>query len=53
MWTLLIVLLLLWAGVSVLGFVLKGFLWLAILGIVLFVGTVIFGMVRRGSTTRE
>lgn len=53
MWTLLIVLLVLWAGVSVLGFVVKGFFWLAVVGILLFVGTVIFGMVRRGSTPRE
>lgn len=53
MWTLLIVLLVLWAGVSVLGFVVKGFFWLAVVGILLLVGTVIFGMVRRGSTPRE
>ena len=30
MWTLLIILLILWAGVSVLGFVIKGLFWLAI-----------------------
>ncbi|MBO0979224.1 hypothetical protein [Microbacterium sp. SD291] len=53
MWTLLIVLLVLWAAVSVLGFVVKGFFWLAILGILLFVGTIVFGMLRRGSTPRE
>lgn len=48
MWTLLIILLVIWAGVSVLGFVVKGLFWLAIVGIILFVGTVIFGMLRRG-----
>jgi len=53
MWTLLIILLILWAGVSVLGFVVKGLFWLAIIGIILFIGTLIFGMLRRGSTTRE
>ncbi|GAT72480.1 hypothetical protein [Microbacterium hydrocarbonoxydans] len=53
MWTLLIILLIVWAGLSVLGFLVKGMLWLAILGAVLFVGTVVFGMLRRGSTTRE
>ena len=53
MWTLVIILLILWAGVSVLGFVVKGLLWLAIAGIILFVATAIFGMMRRGSTTRE
>ncbi|WP_217180266.1 hypothetical protein [Streptomyces sp. AC495_CC817] len=53
MWTLLIILLIMWAGVSVLGFAVKGLFWLAIIGIVLFVGTAVFGMLRRGSTTRE
>ncbi|MFK4762008.1 hypothetical protein ACI3KS_13810 [Microbacterium sp. ZW T5_45] len=48
MWTLLIILLVIWAGVSVLGFVVKGLFWLAIIGIILFIGTVIFGMLRRG-----
>lgn len=53
MWTFLIILLIVWAGLSVLGFVVKGMLWLAVLGIVLFIGTVVYGMLRRGSTTRE
>lgn len=53
MWTLLIILLILWIGVSIAGFMIKGLFWLAIIGIVLFIGTVIFGMLRRGSTTRE
>lgn len=53
MWALLILLLVVWAGISVLGFVVKGFFWLAIVGIILFVGTAIFGMMRRGSTPRE
>lgn len=53
MWTLLIILLILWIGVSIVGFMVKGLFWLAIIGVVLFVGTVIFGMLRRGSTTRE
>ena len=53
MWTLLIILLILWAGVSVLGFVVKGLFWLAIVGIVLFIGTIVFGMLRRGGSARE
>lgn len=53
MWTLLIILLIVWAGLSVLGFAVKGLLWLAIIGIVLFIATVVFGMMRRGKTTRE
>jgi hypothetical protein len=47
MWTLLIVLLIIWAGLGILGFVVKGLLWLAIIGIVLFVITLIVGFVRQ------
>lgn len=46
MWTVLVILLVAWAVLSVVGFAIKGLLWLAIIGIVLFVGTVIFGLVR-------
>ncbi|MCM3522214.1 MULTISPECIES: hypothetical protein [Curtobacterium] len=42
-----IVLLTLWVILAIVGFALKGLLWLAIIGIVLFVGTLIFGAVRR------
>lgn len=47
MWTVLLILLVAWVVLSILGFVLKGLLWLAIIGIVLFVGTVIFGILRQ------
>lgn len=53
MWTLLIILLIIWAGLSILGFVVKGLLWLALIGIILFVITAIVGFVRqrgRGSS---
>lgn len=53
MWILLILLLIVWAGLAVFGFVIKGLLWLAILGIVLFLGTLVIGMLRRGASTRE
>lgn len=46
MWILLIILLLAWAGLAVLGFVVKGLVWLAVLGIVLFLATVVIGMLR-------
>lgn len=49
MWTILIILLLLWAGLSVLGFVIEGLFWLAIIGLVLFAGTVVFGFIRNGA----
>ena len=44
---LVIVLLVLWAILSVVGFAIKGLIWLAIIGIILFIGTLIIGLVRR------
>ncbi|VXB14452.1 conserved hypothetical protein [Microbacterium sp. 8M] len=46
MWTLLIILLIVWLGLSILGFVVKGLVWLAVLGIVLFLATLVFGLIR-------
>lgn len=46
MWLTLIVLLVVWAVLAVVGFAIKGLLWLAIIGIILFVGTIVFGIVR-------
>ena len=42
----LIILLVIWLGLSILGFVIKGLFWLAIIGLVLFVATAIFGWLR-------
>ena len=49
LWGVLVILLVVWAILSVVGFVFKGLLWLAIIGIVLFVGTLIFGAIRSGT----
>jgi hypothetical protein len=49
---LIIVLLVLWLIAAVIGFAFKGLLWLAIIGIVLFVGTAAIGFVRRNVTRR-
>jgi hypothetical protein len=43
---LLVVLLLIWVVLGVVGFVVKGLIWLAIIGIVLFVVTAIAGAIR-------
>lgn len=49
-----IVLLVLWAVLSIVGFALEGLLWLGIIGVVLLVGTIVFGAVRRrGTPTRN
>lgn len=52
MWILLIILLLAWAGIAVLGFVVEGLLWLAVLGIALFLVTLVVGMLRRRAATK-
>jgi hypothetical protein len=44
---LLIVLLVLWLILTIVGFAIEGLVWLAIVGIVLFVGTAAIGVVRR------
>ncbi|WP_292715727.1 hypothetical protein [Microbacterium sp. 13-71-7] len=52
MWTLLIILLIVWLGLSILGFVVKGLVWLAVLGIVLFLATLVIGLIR-GNRSRS
>lgn len=44
---LLVILLLIWLALGVVGFVIKGLVWLGIIGLVLFVITAIVGWVRR------
>jgi uncharacterized membrane protein len=47
-----VVLLVVWLIVAVIGFAFKGLVWLAIVGIVLFVGTSVIGFVRRRALRR-
>jgi hypothetical protein len=47
---LIVILLILGIIFGVFGFVVKGLIWLAIIGIVLFVVSVIWGIVRRGAS---
>lgn len=42
-----IILLVLWAVLTVVGFVFEGLMWLAIIGIILFIGTTALGLVQR------
>jgi hypothetical protein len=49
--TLVVVLLVIWLVLAVVGFAIKGLLWLAIIGIILFVGTAIVGGIRRRALT--
>ncbi len=47
MWTVLVILLVAWVVLAIVGFVFHDLLWLALIGIVLFIGTLVFGFVRR------
>ena len=47
-----LVLLVVWLVVSVLGFILKGLFWLAVVGVVLFVATAAFGAGKRSTGLR-
>ena len=49
---LVIVLLVLWLILAVVGFAIEGLIWLAIIGIILFVGTAVIGLVRRKALHR-
>jgi uncharacterized membrane protein (Fun14 family) len=44
---LIIALLVLWVVLAVIGFVVKSLFWLAIVGIILFIATGVFGAIRR------
>ncbi|WP_308798427.1 hypothetical protein [Agromyces silvae] len=51
MWTLIVVLLVGWAILTVVGFVFEGLLWLAVIGAILFVGTLVIGIIRQRART--
>ncbi len=53
MWTTLLVLLVVWVVLAIVGFTFQGLLWLAIIGIVLFVATLIFGAIRTRTGRRS
>ena len=46
--TVIVILLVIWAILAVVGFALEGLLWLGVIGIILIIGTIVFGFVRRG-----
>lgn len=48
-----VVLLVLWAALSIAGFVLKGLFWLGIVGLVLIVGTIAVGAAQRSLNNRR
>ncbi|MCP2166173.1 hypothetical protein [Goodfellowiella coeruleoviolacea] len=46
MWRIIGVLLVAWLALSVLGAVVKGLFWLAVIGVVLFLGTAAYGAIK-------
>jgi hypothetical protein len=48
---LILTLLIIWLVLSILGLVIEGLLWLAIIGLVLFVATAAWGWVKRNTRT--
>jgi hypothetical protein len=52
MLALIVLLLVVWLVLAVLGFVVKGLLWLAVIGIVLFLATAAWGAAKRSATRR-
>jgi hypothetical protein len=46
---LIVILLIVWLVLAVLGFAIKGLVWLAIIGIILFLATAVWGYIKRGS----
>lgn len=52
MLALFVILLIVWAVLAILGFVIKGILWLAFIALALFVITLIIGAIRRGMRSR-
>jgi uncharacterized membrane protein len=47
MWTAIVILLVAWAVLAIVGFAFEGLLWLAVIGIVLFIGTLVVGFIRQ------
>jgi uncharacterized membrane protein (Fun14 family) len=46
MWTVLWILIVIWAVLAIIGIAIEGLLWLAAIGVVLFIGTIVFGLIR-------
>lgn len=52
MWTVIVILLAVWAILAVVGFVVEGLVWLTVIGIILFVSTLIVGFLREQARRR-
>ena len=48
-----IILLVIWAAFSILGFLIEGLFWLAVIGLVLFAATAVWGFLKRGASSAK
>jgi hypothetical protein len=53
MLTVIVILLVVWAILAVVGFAIKGLFWLFVIGLILFLGTIVFGFVRRSARRKN
>lgn len=53
MLTLVIVLVVIWIVLAIVGFAIKGLLWLGIIGVVLALATIVIGFVRRSASSKK
>lgn len=53
MWIAIVILLVVWAILAVVGFVFEGLLWLSVIGVILFVGTLVVGLIRQRGQGRS
>lgn len=52
MWTVIVILLVVWAILAVVGFVFEGLVWLGVIAIILLVGTLVVGIIRQRTRRR-
>lgn len=53
MWTVIVILVVVWAILAVVGFVFEGLMWLGIIGIILAIGTLVVGIIRQRLKDRK
>lgn len=46
-WTVLVILIIVWVVLSIMGFAFEGLPWLGVIGVVLTIGTLAFGIIRQ------
>ncbi|MBC9935658.1 MULTISPECIES: hypothetical protein [unclassified Leucobacter] len=53
MWIVLLVLAVAWVILAIVGFAIEGLLWLGVIGVVLVVGTLLFGILKQRDSRKK